>query len=181
MKKALPLVVMALALALCGLCVVQWVRESHLRAQIRTITRENADKATAIGGLETRLKAWEADIQRLSDRVAELKAAEGTHQVTLATTRRSLQKAEIDLAQAREELDAFKTAVDSQNANLERQNASIARQNKVIEEQNGLLKQLGEERNQAVEQLNARTREFNDVVEKYNALVKQIEEQQAKK
>jgi chromosome segregation ATPase len=181
MKKPLPLVVMALALALCGLCLVQWVREANLRKQLGTLTQENADKTSTIATLESRLKAWEADIQRLSARVDELKAAESTHNAALILAERARAKTEIDLVQSREEADAYKKGFDAQNENLKRQNASIAQQNQVIEEQNGLLKELGEERNKAVEQLNARTRDFNGVVEKYNALVKQIEEQQTKK
>ncbi len=181
MKKALPLVVMALALALCGLCVVQWVREANLRAKVQSITQESADKSTAIATLESRLKAWESDIQRLGARVDELKAAESTNNTALNLANRARAQAEIDATRAKEELDAYKEGFAAQNENLKRQNESIARQNLAIEEQNALLKKLGEERNQIVEQLNARTREFNEVVEKYNALVKQIEEQQTKK
>jgi chromosome segregation ATPase len=175
MSKTLPIIVTTLALALCGLCAVQWQREAGLRRQATAFAQELHTRQQKINGLEDRLKQWDAEISRLDTRVKELQELGQTNKTAYASTQRALHKAENDAALARKQVEQLEEAVEHQNVNLKKQNESIAQQNAAIKQQNDMLKKLGEERNQVVEQLNTRTRDYNGVVEKFNARTREYE------
>ncbi len=180
MKRFLPNLVLALALALCALCVLQWVRESRLRAEIGSLQRTNQTQAQSLANAEALTKRYEAEITRLDARTKELQQTETTNAAMIVSLQRGLQKSEQESETLRKEITNYKEAVDRQNESIKKQNQIITGQNASIKEQNESLKRLADERNDLVEKLNARTKDFNDVVTKYNGLVKQVEQLQNK-
>ena len=181
MNKNLPKILIALCLGLCLLAAVQWVREAGLREQVGKLTADVHERDRKILDMESRLKQWDSEITRLDLRVKELKSAEATNYAAVATANSAKRKTELELDQARRQINAFKEAVDVQNGNIRSQNEAIAKLNDAVKQQNELVKKLGDDRVQLAEQLNARTTEYNAVVEKFNALAKQIEQAAAKK
>jgi len=179
-KTPLANLVLVLALALCGLCAFQWVRESRLRTEVVSLQETNQVQAQSLVSAETLARRYESEIARLDSRVKELKQIEQTNSVTIASLKISLKHSEEEAELLRKQVANYKEAVDRQNESITKQNAIITQQNVSIKEQNENLKRLAEERNELVGTLNARTKEFNDVVAKYNDLVKQVEQLQNK-
>jgi chromosome segregation ATPase len=168
MKKFLQNMLIGFSLLLCGVIVLQWMREANLRAQNKTLAQEVFTKAQAGQQLENSLKTADAEVKRLDARIAELTTILRTNETTVAELRRSLRKAEI----ANETLQKQRT--DFEEA-LARQNQVVQKQNKDITEQNTLLKKLAGDRNEAVEKLNQRTQEYNGLVTRFNELAKRLE------
>ena len=179
MKKTLTALLILTALALCGVSVAQWRRESALRLEIDRITRLYQEENQLRVETEQKAAAFEQEIARLTQLRADTEARllEVTDELTLTRTdqlQRGVSIAvlgtEFTSARARAEaaeqqLTEFKKLIaDSQQ--------DVTGQNTAITEANTRLKQLATERDQAIAELNARTKAFNELVEKYNRLVK---------
>ena len=144
-----PLVLAALCVALSVFCASQWVRESELRAELRSARvaerelREHSAEARRLG------ETYAAEIRRLDARVGELKLAE-------EAVRKELAVAAAALITARQA-----AAVAQQNESLRRQNAVVTKQNDVVRTQNESLRKLVAERDEVVRLLNERTELLN--------------------
>ena len=144
-----PLVLAALCVALSVFCASQWVRESELRAELRSARvaerelREQSAEARRLG------ETYAAEIRRLDARVGELKLAE-------EAVRKELAVAAAALITARQA-----AAVAQQNESLRRQNAVVTKQNDVVRTQNESLRKLVAERDEVVRLLNERTELLN--------------------
>ena len=146
-----------LLLGMCGLCAVQWWRESKLRelalstrGEITTLTRERND-------LNDRLKAADAEMLRVTTAFTELRT-------------NSVPKAE---------LDAAVTANDMLKARIQEQSQAIARQNEALKQQNELLQKQAEsvkKANGTIQQVTSErddlVKKANDATARYNALLK---------
>jgi chromosome segregation ATPase len=152
-----PLVLAALCVALSVFCASQWVRESELRADLRSARvaerelREQSAEARRLG------ETYAAEIRRLDGRVGELKRAEEAVRKELTTSSAAL----ITARQAVAELAPLRSAVAQQNESLRRQNAVVAKQNDAIRAQNESLRKLVDERDAVVRLLNERTELLN--------------------
>jgi uncharacterized coiled-coil protein SlyX len=157
MSSRWPLVLAALCVVLSVFCASQWVRESGLRAELRSARvaerelREQSAEARRLG------ETYAAEIRRLDGRVGELKRAE-------EAVRKELAVAAVALASARQDaagIAPLRAAVAQQNESIRRQNAVVTRQNDAIRAQNENLRKLVEERDAVVRLLNERTELLN--------------------
>jgi septal ring factor EnvC (AmiA/AmiB activator) len=73
-KNFLQNLLLFLALCLCALITVQWVRETRLRKQVQDLTNTVHDKSEEIQSLHATIKRDEADIQRLDSLKNQLTA-----------------------------------------------------------------------------------------------------------
>jgi len=168
MKSFLQNVLIVLALGLCLLCAVQWLREARLQQELALAQATIAARDKTVLELQTAGKRLEADLLSLDSRNAGLRDALRTNAQELAELRQNLSRAEGDLGIARAQLGSYKQAITQANANIETNNAAIRDQNK-------LLQETVAQRDDLLKRLNEMTRRYNDLVEKYNALVKQVE------
>src|SRR5882672_4137829 len=122
MKRLLPNLVLALALALCALCAFQWVREARLRGEIASLQQTNQIRIQSLANAEALARRYEAEIARLDTRVKELKRAEQTNLAVITTLQGNIRKADAGADSLRNQIASYKDAVDRQNKNIERQN-----------------------------------------------------------
>lgn len=150
MKPVPSSVLIVLLLALCGLCAWQWHRESQLRTLHHAALAQVIQLSTQRDELETRVKAADAEILRLTGALAELRAnsvAKPLHEDALAAN-----------TQMRETLGKQNTAIQEQNDRLAEANTAILQANEN-------LKKVAAERD-------ALAKKVNDVTALYNALAK---------
>jgi SMC interacting uncharacterized protein involved in chromosome segregation len=139
-----------LLLALCGLCAWQWHRESELRLLLTAKLTEVQQLSVQRDELETRVKAADAEILRLTGALADLRANsvdKQLHEDVVAAN-----------AQMRE-------AIEKQNMAIKDQNESLAKANAAIRLANENLKKVVAERE-------ALAKRINEVTALYNALAK---------
>ncbi|MBL9142168.1 MAG: hypothetical protein JNM99_00680 [Verrucomicrobiaceae bacterium] len=150
--KPVPNILLSLLLiALCGLCGWQWHRETQLRA-LAASQREAIEVLTAKrDDLDTRVKAADAEVLRLTQALAELRANSVSKDIH---------------AEIVETNTKLRDAITKQNAAITQQNELIAKQNAAIQIANDNLKKLATERDDLAKRL-------NDVTAMYNKLVKQ--------
>jgi hypothetical protein len=157
MNARWPLILAALCVALSVFCASQWVRESGLRAELRSARvaekelREQSAEARRLG------ETYAAEIRRLDGRVGELKRAEEAVRKELSDSAAALSSAKQDSAG----IAPLRAAVAQQNESIRRQNAVMTKQNGAIRAQNENLRKLVEERDAAVRLLNERTELLN--------------------
>ncbi|MDZ4288464.1 MAG: hypothetical protein U0984_10930 [Prosthecobacter sp.] len=180
MKLFLTLLLVFIALGLCGICVVQWRREAQLNAVIEERTRQLIAENKLRQEWEEKANRFEKEIARLTILRAETEAAllAATEEIQHRTADQSARGFSIsvlmnELIAHGGELKSYKQLAGQGTDALKQRNDEIAAQNAAIEKQNAQLKQLLTERDSAITQLNTRTREFNELVEKYNKLSKQ--------
>ena len=150
MKPVPSSLLIVLLLALCGLCAWQWHRESELRLILAAKLTEVMQLSTQRDELETRVKAADAEILRLTGALAELRAnsvAKPLHEDALATN-----------AQMRETLGKTSAVITEQNDRLAKANTAILQANEN-------LKKVAAERD-------ALAKKVNEVTVLYNALAK---------
>lgn len=160
MKGFLPNALICFAIALCGLCAFQWVREARLRAEIAGLYERIIFHSENNKKLEGLLNTANADIARLDGLKTELTETLKTNRQEIAHLKKELAKDETELERELKQVDAYKNAMEIANANIKQQNADIRRQNEQV-------KQLVGERNETV-------LKYNKIVEQYNDLVKQF-------
>ena len=179
MKKTLTVLLLVSALALCGLSVVQWLREAELRAEFQALTLQL--QAETLLRIETQEKAaaFELEIARLTQLRAdtEAKLLAVTEELTLTQTDQLQRGVSIALlanafAQARSQAQLAEQRLAETTAAIANRNEDVTGQNTAITTANERLKKLTAERDTAIAELNARTKAFNDLVTKYNKLAK---------
>ena len=140
MKPVPPAILLVLLLALCGLCAWQWQRESALRRIVSTQLAEVNQLMAERSELESRTKAADGEILRLTGALAELKANsvdKQTHDEVLAantTMREAIEKQNIAIKEQNDRLEKANTAILLANENLK----------KVIAEREALAKRINE-------------------------------------
>ena len=140
MKPVPASLLSVLLLALCCLCGWQWHRESQLRALHNAALAEVMQLSTQRDDLETRVKAADAEILRLTGALAELRAnsvAKQLHDDVVAAN-----------MQMRETLGKQNAVITEQNDRLAKANAAILQANenlmKVTAERDSLAKKVNE-------------------------------------
>ena len=179
MKKTLTVLLLVSALALCGLCVVQWLREAELRAEIQSLTLQLQAETQLRIETQEKAAAFELEIARLTQLRAdtEAKLLAVTEELTLTQTDQLQRGVSIALlanefAQARSQAQLAEQRLAETTAAIANRNEDVTGQNTAITTANERLKKLTAERDTAIAELNARTKAFNDLVTKYNKLVK---------
>lgn len=179
MKRLLNTLLILVAVGLCVVCVVQWVREDRLRTHITDLVKRlEAENALRIDA-ERKAAEYAKEIERLTALRAEVEAkllvvTDELNAMSTDSVARGITLAHfvVQHLEMEAKLTAYESAVGQSSTALKEHNTAVTAQNETIAKQNELLKKLVTERDSAVEKLNARTREFNDLVEKYNKLAK---------
>ncbi len=146
-----------LLLGMCGLCAVQWWRESDLR-QVALAQRTDLEKVSAQRNeLNERIKAADAETLRVTTAFTELRA-------------NSVPKADLDTAltaneQLKAQIQTQNQAITQQNEALKKQNEALKQQAEVISKANDTIRRVAEERDELV-------KKANEITAKYNALLK---------
>jgi chromosome segregation ATPase len=179
LKKTLTVLLLVSALALCGLSVVQWLREAELRAEIQSLTLQLQSETQLRIETQEKAAAFELEIARLTQLRAdtEAKLLAVTEELTLTQTDQLQRGVSIALlaneyAQARSQAQLAEQRLAETTAAIANRNEDVTGQNTAITTANERLKKLTAERDTAIAELNARTKAFNDLVTKYNKLVK---------
>jgi chromosome segregation ATPase len=160
-KKLLTNLLMVVALALCVLCAVQWVREVHLRQQVHDLLNSRHDGRQALADLKDQLTRSEAEVQRLEKLRVEMLAKADTNAFVTLDLRKQLDQAKADAQAQGRSAEKYKSA-------LEKANRNIARQNQSIHQQNDELKKLAQERNEIVAKYNKLAKDFDGLAKKWN-------------
>jgi chromosome segregation ATPase len=179
LKKTLTVLLLVSALALCGLSVVQWLREAELRAEIQSLTLQLQAETQLRIETQEKAAAFELEIARLTQLRAdtEAKLLAVTEELTLTQTDQLQRGVSIALlaneyAQARSQAQLAEQRLAETTAAIANRNEDVTGQNTAITTANERLKKLTAERDTAIAELNARTKAFNDLVTKYNKVVK---------
>jgi predicted nucleic acid-binding Zn-ribbon protein len=151
MKPISNLVLCVLLLALCCLCAWQWHHETALRKLYDKALAEVALLNNERNELETRVKAADGEILRLTAAQAELRANSVSKQlheeaVTANTTMRGL--------------------IEKQNTTITTQNEQLTKAAEAIEQANTTIQKLTTERTSLTTRLNEVTTKYNDLVKK---------------
>jgi chromosome segregation ATPase len=150
MRPVPPAFLISLIVLLCALCAWQWHREVGLRTIALRQDGELAGIRAAHAELETRVKAADAEILRLTSSMNELR--------TNSVSKQQHDEALTVNTQMRED-------IGKQNEVIKQQNESITAANVSIEKANESIAKLTSERDRLAKQL-------NDVTAQYNALAK---------
>lgn len=146
MRPVPTFVLLLLLVALCGLCAWQWGRESKLR-EYALSQRDAATTLTAERDeLETRVKAADGEILRLTGALSELRVT-------------SVSKQEHDEVLAAN--TQMRESVEKQNLLLTQQNEAIQKQNEAIAKANESITKLAAERDDLAKRLNEVTAQYN--------------------
>lgn len=144
-----------LLMAISGLCGYQWWRETELRRLAETQRDELLRHEAKDVEQETRIKAADAEILRLTGTLSELRST----------------------SVSKEEFEELKAAAESHVASINKQNAIILQQNEAIQKQNEIVEQLNASVVKAndtikslVEQRDQLAQRLNDLTQRYNKL-----------
>jgi uncharacterized membrane protein YcjF (UPF0283 family) len=186
MKKFLQNLLLFFSLALCGLIVIQWIRESKLRNDLKLVNEDLYKKKDNIQNLEASIKRVESEVTRLDKLRDELANKDKTNKLEIATITKAKDKLDREVEAQKTQIDAYKesvekanAAIQQQNNDIKQQNGVIAQQNENIKRQNEEMKRLGEERNKAMVERNDAVKKQNDLVKTYNDLVEQVNKEHA--
>ena len=146
MRPVPNVILSVLLLALCGLCLWQWNRESQLRALAGGQRDQITTLSVRCDELESRVKAADGEVLRITAGLADLRANSVSKDIHA------------------EALDAnvhLKEIVEKQNAAITQQNELLAKQNTAIHQGNDGLKKLAAERDELAKKLNEVTALYN--------------------
>ena len=156
MRPLSSTIMVFLVASLCGLCLVQWYRETDLRKLGVDLRNETTRLAGLNQDLDNRGKAADAEILRLTAALGELR-----------TTSISKQQHDEQTAQ----LTHLREMAEKQNAAIVQQNEAITKQNTVIEQANESIKKGNESIKKLTEERDVVTKQLNETRAKYNKLV----------
>lgn len=146
MKPVPNSLMVVLVLSLCGLCGWQWMREVALR-EISNMERvELASALKQRDELESRVKAADTEILRLTGSLNEVRA-------------NSLSKEDHDAMTA--ENGKMREGIEKQNAVILEQNEKINQANVTIQQANDNIKKLNAERDSLAKKVNEVTALYN--------------------
>lgn len=150
MRPVPPSILILLLLAMCGLCAVQWWRESGLREIAVTLRSDLATMTVERDRLNERAKSADAEILRLTAAFTDL---------------RSNSVSRDEHAALLQILENLRCQMDLQNSVIAEQNAAVKAQGLSTQNANEIIRKLVAER----DGLAARV---NEVTARYNALIK---------
>ncbi|WP_050030220.1 hypothetical protein [Verrucomicrobium sp. BvORR034] len=155
MRPISSTILVTLLAAVCGLCTIQWYRESDLRQLGVDLRNETTKLAGANQELENRVKAADGEILRLTASLGELRQT--------SVSKQEHEEQTILNTQLREMAEKQNAAIKQQNESIEKQNALIEQANVAIKQGNETIKKITDERDSL-------SKKLNETVAKYNKL-----------
>jgi chromosome segregation ATPase len=171
MKKLLVNLLILLALALCGLCAYQWLRETEQRRLTESLYQTIYERERDIQGYTNSIRLLDRQVAQLDGQVTDLRRRDATNTDTIFLLRRETNRLDIINGGLAAQLDQYSNAVEGYKA-------QITNINEGIKKQNAALKDLVAERDEIFGRLNEMIKDRNKVVEDYNELVKRVEQMQ---
>jgi chromosome segregation ATPase len=147
MKPFSPLLLGGLILALCGLCLWQWQRESSIRQLATEQQSEITTLRTSFSEAEARAQSANAEILRLTGTVQELRTTsipKATHDETLAS------------------LDQLKKHIEQQAQAITQRDQIVTKNNDVTAQANTAISKLTRERDDLAKRVNDLTKKLNE-------------------
>ncbi len=167
MNKLILNLSVLLSFALCGLCLVQWKRETNLTHDKSKLTEDVYTNKVVIQQLEITLKRTQDEVARLDGIRTKLEQTVETNTARIKALSNELADTIQDRDEKRNQVEQYKAALDQANENIKTQNASIVKQNE-------LLKTVAEQRDQQIEEYKKLLEKYNQVVGEYNKLVEEV-------
>jgi septal ring factor EnvC (AmiA/AmiB activator) len=167
LKKLLTNLLLVLALALCGLVAVQWVRETRLRQQLQAALDSVQGKSESVAALQDQLKRSEEQVQRVEKLRTELAQQLQTNSATTLTLRKDLDRIRTEAEQNKKALENYKSALERANQNIKQQNQDISKQNEQ-------LNSVAAERNAMAAKYNKLAKDFDDLAKRWNEQQKEL-------
>ena len=172
-----------LALGLCGLCAVQWVRETRLRVRVDALQGERQKLNDEKVAVEAQGRRLQEDIQRIERERADLMRNAETNNAQMVRLRVDLQRANLSLEQTNKVLAIYVDGLRKANDAIKQQNDGVTRlkadYTKLVEDRNQVVGKF----NDLAKQHETTVKQFNDLIEKWNAQQDQLKaeaEKQAK-
>lgn len=172
MNKLILNLSVLLSFALCGLCLVQWQRETNLTRDKSKLTNDVYTNKVVIQGLEVTLKRTQDEVNRLEGIRTTLEDTVKTNEAKIKGLSTELEDTIQDRDAKRLQVEQYKTALDQANENIKTQNEAILKQNE-------LLKTVAEQRDQQIEEYKKLLEKYNQVVGEYNKLVEEVKKANA--
>ena len=150
MRPVRSSILVLLLVAMCGLCGVQWWRESRLREVAVTLRTDLSAMTAERDHLNERAKSADAEILRLTAAFTELRSTSVPRE---------------DHDSALQAIESLYCQLHYQNTIIEEQNVAVKAQGLSTQSANEIIKKLVAERDVLV-------RRTNEMTAKYNALLK---------
>lgn len=171
MKNFQVNLLIALALALCGLCAWQWYEQTLQREEITTMNGMIYEKNAAIQGYTNSIATLNHQVNQMDAHLTEIKAVVATNEQLVISQKAGIAQLQFANLSLTNEITQYKAAVDTLEARLKDAYAGIDKQNETITNLIG-------QRNDLVQKYNDEVKDRNEIVAKYNDLAKQIQKQQ---
>ena len=172
MKNFQQNLLVALALALCGLCVWQWYFQNTLRQTITLRDQALYKLSSDLQGYTNSINNMDAEINGLESRVGELKGQAVSNGEVIITQERQVLRLQSTAGILSNEIDQFESVTNILETQLQAAADGIKKQNDAI-------KELVGQRDEFVRKYNDSIKARNELTEKYNALVDRINKLQA--
>src|SRR5438034_11298034 len=95
--------------------IVQWVRETQLRASVQSLTDTVHDKAEAILNLQANVRRDEEETKRLDGLKNQLMQTVKSNNVQIASLTKDLDKANSELERDRKQIEIYKEALQKRS------------------------------------------------------------------
>ncbi len=163
------IVLIALALGLCGLAAYQWTRETTFRARIEALNQTNVVMRTLQNEAENKTIRYQAELANVEKARVDIVAENRTNKIRVGKLELEVSKLGANYFQATNLVTVFSNAVQQANQNIQIQNESI----KTLNEE---YKKLAADRNEVIKKFNALAEDSQKTVLEYNKLAKQFED-----
>ena len=172
MKNFQQNLLIVLALALCGLCALQWYEQTIQRDEIGTLNGIVYQKNADIQNDTNSIAVLNHQIEQMDARITEIKSAAATNEQLVVSQKREISRLEFNNLNLTNEVNQYKQVVETLQSKLKDAYADIGKQN-------GTITNLVAQRDDFVKKFNDEVKDRNDIVAKYNDLVKQVQQLQS--
>ena len=164
MNKLILNISVLLSFALCGLCLVQWQRETALTVEKGTLKNEIYTNKVALQGLELGLNTAKSELTRVE-------SIRTMQEGVIRTNQTRLGELQVQLTRAEEERDQKTTMVEQYKAALEEANSNIEKLNSAVIKRDEAIKQVVADRDQRIEEYNKLGGEYKKLADEYSKVV----------
>lgn len=163
-----------LALGLCGLCAVQWVRETRLRVRVDELQGERQKLNDEKVAVEAQGKRLQEDIQRIEKERSDLMKNAETNNAQMVRMRVDLQRANLSLEQTNKVLAIYVEGLRKANDAIRQQNDGVTKlkadYTKLVEDRNQIVGKF----NDLAKQHEGTVKQFNELIDKWNTQQEQL-------
>jgi len=168
MKNFQQNLLIALALALCGLCAYQWYEQTIQRNEIEMLNQMVYQKNATIQDDTNSIAVLNHQVAQMDARITELKETAATNEQLVVIQNGQISRLQFLNEDLTHQVAGYKNGVEALQARLKDAYDGINKQNEAITN-------LVAQRDEFVQKLNDSVKERNDIVAKYNELAKPVQ------